>query len=223
MNKKILTTAIALSAALTLSACSNTPNTTTETNDAKTNNAAVETSDNTTNTANTTNKKDDAATTNTATANDANTEASPTAGELAKATVTNDEAFDKFLELHPGAKIDSFSLGLDDGVLKYSIDGYDDTNEYEVNINAVDGAVISDEVDTDNDKNTGDIQKADLAKVTTFLEQALADAGSDYITKGYGFDYDNGKLIVEVEVHNGSKDIDYDYDFETGKLIEKDM
>ena len=60
---------------------------------------------------------------------------------------TPEEAFDKFMELHPEAKIES--LDLDKGLMDYQyvVEGYDTENEYEVKINPVNGEVISDETE----------------------------------------------------------------------------
>lgn len=220
MNKKILTTAIALSAALTLIACGqktdNKPAEATTTN--TTQNAAAETTNNAANKS-TEVVVDD-------TSKDAGQEATnqATAGSIKEAKITREEAFDKFLELHPGAKVDSFKLEHDDGVLVYSVDGYDDKNEYEVDINAIDGTVKQDEVDKNDGNNAGDIQKDALAKIDQFIEESHKDAGDDkYYASSYGLDYEDGKLVAEVELSNGSQDIDYDYDYETGKLLQKDM
>ena len=85
---------------------------------------------------------------------------------------TPEEAFDKFMELHPEAKIES--LDLDKGLMDYQyvVEGYDTENEYEVKINPVNGEVISDETEmAELDDENGEITKEHLAKVDSLIEK----------------------------------------------------
>lgn len=133
------------------------------------------------------------------------------------------DAWDEFKKKYPDAKVSSFSLGEDDGIVKYEIEGFDATNEIDFEINADDKSVIKDEVEADNDKDNLEISKDDLSKVDSFVEKALAYAGDGFYAEGYNLGYDDGVKEVEIELKDANgKDVEYKYNFDTEELIKRD-
>ena len=133
---------------------------------------------------------------------------------------TPEEAFDKFMELHPEAKIES--LDLDKGLMDYQyvVEGYDTENEYEVKINPVNGEVISDETEmAELDDENGEITKEHLAKVDSLIDKAKAEDASDSELDEWDISVDDGRVVIDIEIGT----IEYSYDMDTGELIEKDM
>lgn len=138
---------------------------------------------------------------------------------------TPEEAFDKFMELHPEAKIES--LDLDKGLMDYQyvVEGYDTENEYEVKINPVNGEVISDETEmAELDDENGEITKEHLAKVDSLIDKAKAEDASDSELDEWDISVDDGRVVIDIEI--GTIEIgtiEYSYDMDTEELIEKDM
>lgn len=133
---------------------------------------------------------------------------------------TPEEAFDKFMELHPEAKIES--LDLDKGLMDYQyvVEGYDTENEYEVKINPVNGEVISDETEmAELDDENGEITKDHLAKVDSLIDKAKAEDASDSELDEWDISVDDGRVVIDIEIGT----IEYSYDMDTEELIEKDM
>ena len=133
---------------------------------------------------------------------------------------TPEEAFDKFMELHPEAKIES--LDLDKGLMDYQyvVEGYDTENEYEVKINPVNGEVISDETEmAELDDENGEITKEHLAKVDSLRDKAKAEDASDSELDEWDISVDDGRVVIDIEIGT----IEYSYDMDTEELIEKDM
>lgn len=133
---------------------------------------------------------------------------------------TPEEAFDKFMELHPEAKIES--LDLDKGLMDYQyvVEGYDTENEYEVKINPVNGEVISDETEmAELDDENGEITKEHLAKVDSLIDKAKAEDASDSELNEWDISVDDGRVVIDIEIGT----IEYSYDMDTEELIEKDM
>ena len=133
---------------------------------------------------------------------------------------TPEEAFDKFMELHPEAKIES--LDLDKGLMDYQyvVEGYDTENEYEVKINPVNGEVISDETEmAELDDENGEITKEHLAKVDSLIDKAKAEDASDSELDEWDISVDDGRVVIDREIGT----IEYSYDMDTEELIEKDM
>ena len=133
---------------------------------------------------------------------------------------TPEEAFDKFMELHPEAKIES--LDLDKGLMDYQyvVEGYDTENEYEVKINPVNGEVISDETEmAELDDENGEITKEHLAKVDSLIDKAKAEDASDSELDEWDISVDDGRVVIDIEIGT----IEYYYDMDTEELIEKNM
>ena len=130
---------------------------------------------------------------------------------------TPEEAFDKFMELHPEAKIES--LDLDKGLMDYQyvVEGYDTENEYEVKINPVNGEVISDETEmAELDDENGEITKEHLAKVDSLIDKAKAEDASDSELDEWDISVDDGRVVIDIEIGT----IEYSYDMDTEELIE---
>lgn len=136
--------------------------------------------------------------------------------------VTPEEAFDKFMELHPNTKVKSVDLDKEVMEYQYVVEGYDENNEYEVKMNPVDGEVISDDsddLDMDDDDDDGEITKDHLSKVDSIIDKAKKEDGSDSELDEWDISIEDGKVVIDVEI--GATE--YSYDMETEELIEKDM
>ena len=132
-----------------------------------------------------------------------------------------EEAFDKFVELHPDTKVNQFDLDKELMEYQYVVEGYDAENEYEVKINPVDGTIISDDsqvLDMDDEENL-EITKDHLAKVDSLIDKAKKEDGSDSELDEWTIDIDDGKVVIDIEIGLN----EYSYDMDTEELIEKDM
>lgn len=135
-------------------------------------------------------------------------------------TVTPEEAFDKFMELHPNSKITQIDLDKELMEYQYVVEGYDSENDYEVKINPVNGEIISDDSEVaEMDKNNLQITKDHLAKVESIINKAKVEDGSDSELDEWNIDIDDGRVVMEVEIGV----TEYSYDMDTEELIEKDM
>lgn len=125
-------------------------------------------------------------------------------------------------------------LETDDGRLEYEIDFNKDQFEYDYEINAVTGDIISADKDVDDDytapakETKKDKKSTKKAKTDTITEDqaldiALKDAGISKDQISYSEvhkDYDDGINKYEVEVHVGNKEYNYDIAVKGGKILE---
>lgn len=131
--------------------------------------------------------------------------------------VTPEQAFDKFMELHPNAKVKEIDLDKELMEYQYVIEGYDDEYDYEVKINPVDGEIISDDSETvDMDDETAIITKDHLAKVDSIIEKAQMEDGSDSDLDEWNISSEDGRIVMDVEIGV----MEYSYDMETEELID---
>lgn len=138
-------------------------------------------------------------------------------------TVSPEEAFDKFMALHPDAKIEEIELDKELMTYQYVIKGYDDIYEYKIKMNPVDGKVSYDhsearDVDDDDDITTI-ITKDLLAKIDRIIDQAKIEDGSNSQLDEWTISSDDGRILMAIEI--GA--MEYSYDMATEKLIEKDI
>lgn len=136
-------------------------------------------------------------------------------------TVTPEEAFDKFMELHPDAKVNQVDLDKELMEYQYVIEGYDTENDYEVKINPVDGEVISDDTEVAelDDDAAVEITKDHVAKVDSIIDTAKEEDGSDSELDEWNIYTEDGKVIMDVEIGM----TEYSYDMDTEQLLENEM
>lgn len=152
---------------------------------------------------------------------DANTD-SNTATENA-ITLSAEDAVKIFTDKYANVNIDEISFEKDNGVYAYEINGFDDTSEYEMEINAADGSIIKDKVEKDNTADKKAIDLGLIKNIDELVATSLKDAGDGYHLDSFSIEHEAGitKLDIEVEDANG-KDIEYEYNLETKELIKKD-
>lgn len=108
---------------------------------------------------------------------------------------------------------------IDDGVSIYEVDFYVDNKEYEYEISAQDGSILSKDTDIDNDfgsaaqSNAGvsldDAKKTALSKVKGATEKDIRIHS----------DYDDGRQIYEGSIVYNEMEYDFEIDSETGKIL----
>ena len=153
---------------------------------------------------------------------DANTD-SNTATENA-ITLSAEDAVKIFGDKYANVNIDEISFEKDNGVYAYEINGFDDANEYELEVNAADGSIIKDKVEKDNTADKKALDLTLIKNIDELVATSLKDAGDGYHLDSFSIEHEAGitKLDIEVEDANG-KDIEYEYNLETKELIKKDL
>ena len=199
MKKTILILALVLSLALV--GCNKAPATMDETDQSKMQNVASE--------------ADTAG-------DDAKTD-SNTASENA-ITLSAEDAIKIFSDKYANVKIDEISFEKDNGVYAYEINGFDDANEYELEVNAADGSIIKDKSEKDNTADKKAIDLGLIKNIDELVATSLKDAGDGYHLNSFSLEHEAGITKLDIEVEDASgKDIEYEYNLETKELIKKDL
>lgn len=140
-------------------------------------------------------------------------------------TLSAEDAVKIFNDKYANVNIDEISFEKDNGVYAYEINGFDDANEYELEVNAADGSIIKDKSEKDRDPDDKAIGLALLGNANELIESAKTDAGEGFYLDSYSIDVeDSGSITkIDIEVKNDKgKDIEYEYNLETKELIKKD-
>ena len=135
------------------------------------------------------------------------------------------DAFDIFMSMYAGAKVTEVKFETKKDKLQYKVEGYDDSNEYEIRIDGVTGEVIKDKTKKldKKDKDDGIITREDIAKVNELIMKAMDRAGGNLKFKKWEVEEDDGILEFEIEFKNEKdKDVEYTYNLRSGELIEID-
>lgn len=113
-------------------------------------------------------------------------------------------------------------LDYDDGRAEYDVEFYSGTNEYDYEIDAVTGQILS--VERDVDSCTPSASGSDVGEEAA-KQAALNHAGvrADEVTfVKTERDYDDGRLIYEVEFYRGTEEYDYEIDAASGEVLSYD-
>lgn len=140
-------------------------------------------------------------------------------------TLSAEDAVKIFTDKYAGVSVDDISFEMKKGSYVYEINGFDDANEYEMEINAADGSIIKDKSEKDKNLDDKAIDLALLGNANELIESAKTDAGEGFYLDSYSIDVeDSGSITkIDIEVKNASgKDIEYEYNLETKELIKKD-
>lgn len=140
-------------------------------------------------------------------------------------TLSAEDAVKIFNDKYANVNIDEISFEKDNGAYAYEINGFDDANEYELEINASDGSIIKDKSEKDNTADKKALDLTLIKNIDELVAASLKDAGDGYQLDSFGLEHetvgDFTKLDVELEDASG-KDIEYEYNLETKELIKKD-
>ena len=107
------------------------------------------------------------------------------------------------------------------GVLEYKIEFRYDGYKYEYKIDASNGKIISKETEKDKTDSSKDDIGLEAAK-----KAAVADAGlkvSDVRFIKAEKDYDDGKLVYEIEFVKGGREYEYKISADSGRILDKDV
>ena len=120
-------------------------------------------------------------------------------------------------------------LDYDDGRQVYDVEFYSGNQEYDYEINAVDGTILS--YDNEMDYHGGQAQASsqtgsaaiseDEAKQAAFDHAGVSEA--DVTGLRIRLDYDDGRQVYDVEFYSGSKEYDYEIGASDGSVLSFDQ
>ena len=115
-------------------------------------------------------------------------------------------------------------LGYDDGKWEYEVEFYKGNTEYDYEIDAVTGNILSYDHDAEHYAPSGSQSGSYIGKAEA-KEIALSHAGltaSQVTFVQVELEYDDGKWEYEVEFYKGNTEYDYEIDAVTGKILSVD-
>ena len=132
------------------------------------------------------------------------------------------------------------NLDWDDGRMQYEVEFYSGSTEYDYDIDAVTGAILSSDRDMEDfqiwNSNTSTNRPANVSSgssgsassgnyITAERAQqiALAECPSGSTVYKCQFDWDDGRAEYEVEIRNGWTEYDFEIDAVTGTILSRDI
>lgn len=112
-------------------------------------------------------------------------------------------------------QIEKISLEEDDGLIVYNIEGFDEAKEYDLELNAENGQIISQEVDN-NDLDDDYGIALDLIVTPAQAMEAALVTNEGTSVKEWTLKAEKNGIFYEVELNN---DIDVKVNAETGEVI----
>lgn len=118
-----------------------------------------------------------------------------------------------------GANINIDQIELDEDIrgYEYSVSGWDDANEYDIDIDAHTGEVKDQETDADDDNDGDRINLENVISPQEAMDIATADAGVDFV-EGWTLEVDDGITVYEIDL-DGADDLTINA--ETGDIVDR--
>ena len=143
--------------------------------------------------------------------------------DITNPTVSMTEAVNIFKEAHPDAKIESIDLDTDSGRLRYDIDGFDSSKEYETEIDATTKEIKENEVETERDTD-------ELLDFSAIIDPAKAIEIASIKTEveglsptGWSLEADDGKQTYTIEYEKNDSDIEIKINATTEEILEVEI
>ena len=119
-------------------------------------------------------------------------------------------------------------LDYDDGRAVYDVDFWSGNKEYDYEIDAQSGAIVSYDFDIEGyvpGSSGGTQSSADIGagKAKTIALNHAGVSASNAVFLHAKLDYDDGRRTYEVEFYSGSKEYDYEIDAATGEILSYDF
>lgn len=115
-------------------------------------------------------------------------------------------------------------LEKDNGIQEYEVDFYADNKEYDYDINASTGEIISKDMEIDDDfRNTGNSGSSSSVAVTEAEAKKIALAKVPDATENdirIHLDYEDGKQVYEGSIVYGGMEYDFEIDASSGTILE---
>lgn len=127
--------------------------------------------------------------------------------------------------------VTELKLDYDDQTLEYDIEFYTAENEYEYEINAITGEIISTDIDGSGTTTSSSYAEA-LSSSGTYITStqakayALEDAGVDEADATFTevkLDYDDGIYVYDIEFYTSDGDYEYEINATTGAVVSVDI
>ena len=132
------------------------------------------------------------------------------------------------------------NLDWDDGRMQYEVEFYSGNTEYDYDIDAVTGAIISSDRDMEDFQiwngntggnrptnvssgNSGSSTSGNYISAERAQQIALAECPSGSTVYKCQFDWDDGRAQYEVEIRNGWTEYDFEIDAATGTILSRDI
>ena len=130
------------------------------------------------------------------------------------------------------------NLDWDDGRMQYEVEFYSGSTEYDYDIDAVTGAILSSDRDLEDFQiwNSGtstnrptNVSSGSSASSGNYItaeraqQIALAECPSGSTVYKCQFDWDDGRAEYEVEIRNGWTEYDFEIDAVTGTILSRDI
>ena len=118
-------------------------------------------------------------------------------------------------------------LDYDDGMAVYELEFYTSTTEYDYDVSATSGNIISRESEAFRTGSQSGTQTTTSGTDVTLDEAkaiALADAGvssSEVTYKKAKLDYDDGIKVYDIEFYTSSREYEYEINASTGKIVSR--
>ncbi|HLR92575.1 MAG TPA: PepSY domain-containing protein [Atopostipes sp.] len=123
--------------------------------------------------------------------------------------VSLDDAVQTFRDTFgTNVNIEQIEFDDDDGQYHYDIQGWDDQNEYEMEVNADTGDIIDQSTEAEDDPEEEALDLENYVTPEEAMNAAVENANTD-VVEGWTLDFEDGQAVYEIDLE-GAEDVDVD-------------
>lgn len=136
--------------------------------------------------------------------------------------VTLEDAIGIYSDNYPNTSIESITFDEESGKYEYDFDGFDDTSEYGLTIDAATGEISDKETDNDDDNDTNEALNLDnIMTPQEAMTAALEEVNSGFVDE-WQLETDNGITVYEISIEDSQEDDDdIVLNAQNGEIIER--
>lgn len=124
------------------------------------------------------------------------------------------DAIEIFNEEFGAPNIEEIQFEFDDGRYKYEIEGWDEAFDYEMDIDAETGEILSQESEADSDTDEDILDLDGIITPQEAMAIALEVSGGDYVEE-WELELEDGYTVYDIDIEGGE---DQDIDAHTGDV-----
>lgn len=134
-----------------------------------------------------------------------------------------EDAYDIYMKKYPNSKVEKIQIDNKKEGYIYKVKGFEENKEYELKINSMDGTIIKESMEIDDDMDNMEITRANVEKIEAIVNSRLSEFGENAELDEWTLEFDDGRFELEIEIdRKGFDDEERTYDIETGELLEID-
>ncbi len=133
-----------------------------------------------------------------------------------------EDVLQKYKEKYSEFGLTKFDYEIKENQEIYELEGYNNNQEVEFDINATTGEIIKEKTENSDPKDAEIFKEEFVSKINDLVSDAIIKADGTFELKSYNLELEHGVPTLEIELKDtDNKEVEYKYNIETSELIKQ--